>query len=44
MAVCELTAHQCSSYAIFLQGITAKLSWGHTSDTFSRAYSYVPSE
>lgn len=44
MAVFELTVHHCSSYAMFLQGITTKLYWGHTPDIFSWAYSYVPSE
>lgn len=44
MVVFELAVHLCSSYTVFLQGITAKLHWGHPSHTFSWAYSYVPSE
>lgn len=44
MAVFELTVHHRSFYAMFLQGITAKLYWGHSPDIFSWAYSYVASE
>lgn len=44
MAVFELTVHHCSSYTMFLQGITVKLYWVHPSDTFSWANSCLPSE
>lgn len=42
--VFEQAVHHCSSYTVFLQGITAKLHWSHPSHTFSWAYSYLPSE
>lgn len=44
MAVFELTVHHCSSYTMFLQGITVELYWGHPSRTFIWAYSYLLSE